>query len=179
MRATKIELLGNRLILTMADEMEAANTFLELRSVGDLEVTIKKFHKRRSLDANAYMWKLLGELAKKLETTSEELYRHYVSQYGIYKDFLLTESEAKTMIALWEKQGLGWPVEKLDFATNGDRVIYRAYYGTSVYTSKQLSRILDAVSEDAKEAGIETMTPNQLEILKVVWRNEKDNLSLR
>lgn len=169
MKATKIELFGKRLILTIEDEMEAANTFMEFSKEEVLDVTIKKYRKKRSLDANAYMWQLLGELATKLETTSEELYKHYVSQYGIYKDFLLTESEAKTVIAIWEKQGLGWPVEKLDFAADGDRVIYRAYYGSSVYNTKQMSRLIDAVVEDAKEAGIETMTPTQLAIVKDVW----------
>lgn len=170
MKATKIELLGNRLILTMADEMEAANAVFELKNQGELEVTIKKYRKKRSLDANSYLWQLLGELAEKMDTTSEELYQHYVRHYGIYRDFLLTDKEAKSFITVWEKQGLGWPVEKLDFAADGDRVIYRAYCGSSVYSTKQMNRLIDAVVVDAKEAGIEVMTPNQLAIIKEVWR---------
>lgn len=165
MRATKIEFYGNRLIFTVADEIEAANTYVELVNAGDLEVTVKKLQKKRSLDANAYLWALLGKLAEKLETTSEELYLHYVSHYGIYKDFMLTDEEAKTFSHLWSKQGLGWPVEKLDFATEGDRVIYRAYYGSSVYTVKQMQRLIQAVVDDCKEQGIETISPLQLKIM--------------
>ena len=145
---------GQLIIDIPPEQRGAVMKFLRTKKDKPYDLTIKEHRKKRSLDANAYMWQLLGELAPKLETTSEELYKHYVGQYGIFKDFLLTDEEGKTFIAVWEKQGLGWPVERLDFAADGDRIIYRAYYGTSVYTSTEISRVIDAIVTDAKEAGI-------------------------
>jgi hypothetical protein len=151
---------------------EVAQIYNELREA-DIEVTVKKYRAKRSLDANAYTWQLLGQLAEKLETTSVELYLHYVRHYGIYRDFLWTEDEARTLSHVWTKQGIGWPIEKLDFAADGDRVIYRAYYGSSVYNTKQMSRLIDAVVSDCKEQGIETLTPAQLEGLKEEWARSR------
>lgn len=134
----------------------------ELADAGDLEFTVKKFRKKRSLDANAYLWQLIGKLAEKLGLTSVEVYMRYVRHCGIYKDFMFTEEEATTFVHVWTNMGIGWQIEKLDFAADGDRTIYRAYYGSSVYNTKQMSRLINAVVDDCKEQGIETMTPAQL-----------------
>ena len=64
---------------------EIARVYDELREAGDLEFTVKKYRAKRSLDANAYMWQLIGQLAEKLNTTSAELYLNYVRYYGIYR----------------------------------------------------------------------------------------------
>lgn len=150
-------------------EAELYHIYENLHNADSLDFTVKKHLKKRSLDANAYLWHLLGELAGKMRTTSVEVYLHYVRNYGIYKDFLWTEDEAKTLMHVWTSMGIGWQIEKLDFAADGDRIIHRAYYGTSVYNTKQMSRLLDAVVEDCKEQGIETMTPEQLSSLYESW----------
>ena len=47
-------------------------------SEAEYTVSIKRRKKKRSLDANAYMWVLLRELAFKVENSPIELYKHYV-----------------------------------------------------------------------------------------------------
>lgn len=54
-------------------------------------VTIKQRRKKRSLDANAYMWVLLGKLAEKLRTSSDELYIWFIRQYGVYESRTVVE----------------------------------------------------------------------------------------
>ena len=50
------------------------------RILYDLEV--KEHRKKRSLDANAMAWKLLGELAAVMKVPSEEIYRDYIRDVG-------------------------------------------------------------------------------------------------
>lgn len=53
---------------------------------------------------------------------------------------------------------------KLDGYTN---VI--AWYGSSVYNSKEMSRLVDNIVEECKEHNIETLLPQELESMKASW----------
>lgn len=134
--------------------------FDALRDV-DVEVTIKKWRAKRSKDANNYMWLLLEELAIVTKQTKEALYLDFVKRYGVFKDFTLTEDEAKTFRVAWGKIGTGWPTEQVDYDADGNRVVIRAYYGSSTYNTKQMSRLVDAVVEECKAQGIDTDTPEE------------------
>lgn len=130
---------------------------------------IKQHRDKRSLEANAYCWTLLDKLADVLRTTKEELYLQKVREIGPYKDFTLTEDEARTFRVAWEKLGTGWPTEQVDYDRDGDRVVIRAYYGSSTYNTKQMSRLIDSIVEDCKAVGIETLTPLMLDAMKEAW----------
>lgn len=136
------------------------------------ECTIREYKKKRSKDANSYMWEMLSQMAEVLRTTKEELYRDYVKKYGIFKDFTLEEAVVDTFRHVWEKQGTAWPTERMDYTPDGERLIVRAYYGSSTYNTKQMSRLIDAVVEDCKGLGIETMPPDKLAALKEDWRGQ-------
>ncbi|MDQ9744386.1 hypothetical protein RF397_17385, partial [Acinetobacter baumannii] len=43
---------------------------------------IKEYRKKRSLDANAYCWKLIGDIADALRTSKEEVYLLMLKRYG-------------------------------------------------------------------------------------------------
>jgi hypothetical protein len=133
------------------------------------DLTLKKRTRKRSLDANRYFWQLLDKMADVLERRKEDLYLEYVKQCGPFKDFTLTEDEAKTFKVAWSMLGTGWPTEQVDYDEDGEHIILRAYYGSSRYNTKQMSRLIDMVVEDAKELGIETMTPDELCRLKGAW----------
>lgn len=155
-------------LLTVATREDVRELFDALKDA-DVEVTVKKHAKKRSLDANAYCWKLLDKLALKLESTKEELYRLYIKRIGIFKDFALTEDEAETFCVAWGMLGTGWQTERMDYAPDGERVIIRAYYGTSVYDTARMSRLIDEIAQDCKEQGIETLTGRELSLLKERW----------
>lgn len=114
---------------------------------------------KRSRDANNYCWLLADEIAQKLfQTTKEDVYRRAIQRVGVYKDFTLTEDEAKTFRIAWSKLGTGWITEDVDYAPDGDRIVIRAYYGSSTYNTRQMSRLLDDLVQDAEALGIPTDT---------------------
>lgn len=139
------------------------------------DAEIKKHREKRSLDANNYLWCLLDKLADVLHTTKEELYLQKIKEVGVFKDFHLTEDEAKTFRVAWEKLGKGWPTEQVDYDRDGERLVIRAYYGSSTYNTKNMSRLLDSVVEDCKEQDIETLSERELSLLKEEWGRAPTN----
>ena len=139
----------------------------------DVEIIVRPHRKKRSLNANAYMWTLIGKLAAELNLPSIAVYRHAIKQVGVWQDILFTgEQPAKTMTKSWEEHGIGWMVEKVDDAGD-DGILMRFYYGTSVYSSAQMQRLISNVVADCKELGIETMTPAELAGLIENWDKQK------
>lgn len=135
---------------------------------------LKEFREKRSLDANAYCWKLLDELASAVGSTKEELYLRYVKECGPFKDFTMTEDEARTFRTAWGKLGTGWPTEQVDYTPDGEKVVVRAYYGSSTYNTKQMSRLIDSVVQDCMAVGVETLTPDKLSLLKEDWNAQRN-----
>ena len=130
---------------------------------------LKEYRQKRSLNANAYFWQLLDKMASILGRDKEEMYLDYVKHIGPFKDFTLTEEEAKTSRVARSMLGTGWPTEQVDFTEDGDKLVIRAYYGSSQYSTRQMSRLIDTAVEDAKGLGIEVLTPLELERMKGEW----------
>lgn len=59
----------------------------------EYEIKIAKKRRRRSLDANAYMWVLCSEIAKKINATAEEVYKEQVKHYGV-SDIMIVKEQA-------------------------------------------------------------------------------------
>lgn len=156
--------------LTLELDGDFRNLFDELKEQ-EVDVQVKKYRAKRSNNANAYCWQLIGELAEKMDLPSVEIYRNMIRQIGVYKDFGgLTESTAKTLKTAWEKLGLGWICEQLDYEADGDSIVLRCYYGSSSYNTKQMSRLIDSVVADCKALGIETKPPEEVARLLASWK---------
>lgn len=130
---------------------------------------IKQIRKKRSLDANAYCFVLLDRLSAALQTPKEELYRRYIKEVGDVSDIVcVKDSAVKRLVEQWENKGLGWQTEtfpsKLDGCTN---VIL--YYGSSIYDTKQMSRLIDLIVQDCQSIGIETRNPEEIKSLLEAW----------
>ena len=129
---------------------------------------IKEHKEKRSLNANSYCWTLIGKIAEKLGFTKEQVYKQYIFNIGIYRVITMNKQAVDTFIKVWQTQGLGFICETYDNQIEG-LVDVIAYYGTSSYNSKQMARFIDHIVEEAKEYGIQTLTPNQIADLKSSW----------
>lgn len=158
-----------RLTITLDGDFRA--DFENLRDI-DVEITVKPYRKKRSLNANAYMWQLIGKLADVLNRSPVDIYREEIKHIGVWQDVELTPKAAKTMRKSWEMHGIGWQSEQVD--KTDDSVLIRFYYGSSVYDSKQMNRLISVVCEDCREQGIETMTPAELAALVDDWQKRKE-----
>ena len=158
-----------KLLVHPADAMKARKSVLEQREC-TYTAEIKEYREKRSLDANGYLWVLLDKLAEALGETKENLYLRYVRRTGPFRDFCLAKEEASTFRTAWSMLGTGWQSEQVDYSEDGERLVIRAYYGSSTYNTKQMARLIDSVVEDCKMMDIETMTPEKLSALKEDWK---------
>lgn len=137
-----------------------------------LTVTAKKYRKKRSLDANAYSWVLLDKMAKALGSTSEEIYEEMLRRYGYP---LYDEDEKPVIISL--KAGTDISALDIHLKLIGEGHVqdklfkhYKVIRGQSTYDTKEMSTFIDGIVSEAKELGIETLTPNELERMKASWK---------
>ena len=135
----------------------------------DYEVIIRPKKQKRSLDANAYLWTLLGKLAPKLQTTDTELYRHYIRESGVCEIIPFRLDAAERFMTNWSEKGIGWFCDNLGTSKLEGYTNLKVYYGSSSYDTKEMGRLIDQVVMDCNEQEIDTMTPIELERLKQMW----------
>ena len=129
---------------------------------------IKQYRKKRSLDANAYAWQLLGKLADALSTqevtySPEHVYRELIRDVGDNYEIMPVRNDAlERWVQIWESRGLGWVCEDMGPSKIKGYTNTRCFYGSSVYDTAQMSRLIARIVEDCKAAGVETMTPEEL-----------------
>ena len=69
----------------------------------------------------------------------------------------------------WSRKGLGWIAKDLKNSKLEGYTNVICYYGSSVYNSKEMSVFIDEVIDRAKELGIDTRTPKEIERMKALW----------
>lgn len=129
-----------------------------------LDVEIKKLRNKRSLNANNYAWKLITEIANVMRMDKEDVYFRMLKCYG-QSDMIsvLEEIDVSKFLKYYEKAG--------ESILNGKCFShYKVYMGSSEMNTKQMSILIDGIVEEAKNLGIETMTPSELSRLKEEWK---------
>lgn len=141
---------------------------IDLKPDDEIIIEVKKKRKKRSLNANAYFWTLVNKLATAQRIPVDEVYRKLVDENGVFTVLMVSDEAKDSFKKIWTegKDSSGW------FVKDVGKGVVHAYCGTSVYDTKQMSRIIDAAVFECKEQGIETMTPDELEHLKSTWRQQ-------
>lgn len=166
-RVDSVRLEDGNVILHPITPKEAYKLTHTLKPGKLYDCEIKPHRGRRSNDANAYCWKLCELIAESIGGEKEEVYRQSIREVGVYKQFSLPESQARTLEKVWGKQGIGWLTERVDY--DGGNILLNAYYGSSTYNTKQMSRLLDNLIQDCQALGIETLPPDEVARLKSLW----------
>lgn len=127
-----------------------------------LRLSVKRWKEKRSLDANAYMWALLGKMAQVLHTSAEELYEEMLQRYGVL------DMHDDGHIAITVKSGVDmsridghWKLYKR--SKDGKWNSYLRIKGTSEYDTTEMSGFIGQIIDEAQELGIDTATPDELE----------------
>lgn len=125
--------------------------------------TLKEIKEKRSLDQNAYMWVLIGQIAAKLSISPAEVYRELIRDIGgNYYVGCFKKSEADNVKKDWESHGVGWVVDDLGDSKIPGCINLRLFYGSSHYDTAQMSRLIDVVIKECEEQGIQTETKDEI-----------------
>ena len=152
--------------------IDELNSFMDAKN--GLKIDISKWREKRSLDSNAYAWVLMDKIAEKTHTTKENVYREIIKRVGVFEILPLKDVAVEKFIKNWQSKGLGWVCDNLGSSPKLEgftKIV--AYYGTSTYDTKEMSRFIDEVVSEAQELGIQTETPDKIEEMKSLWGTER------
>ena len=143
---------------------ELIKKLLELDENKKYEIT--EYKEKRSLDANAYYWSLINQLANKLELGKEELHLKMIKEYGQVMIVPLTlKQNPEGYFKYFEKYKKG----KIN---NVEVVLYKVYKPSSEMNSKEFSILLDGLVQECREMDIPTL--EDLKIKKMIEEMEKE-----
>ena len=134
----------------------------------ELSCEVKQYRHKRSLDSNAYMWVLLSKMAAILKTSKDELYLQVLQRYGQFTHVIVKANVVEKVKQEWKTT-----IELGEVTINGQTGIQlECYFGSHTYNNKEMSILLEGVVSEAKELGIETATPMEIERMKSQWNNK-------
>lgn len=166
--------VNNRLVATFEVDLNnlSAEELNALKCAKNaLKIDIKELREQRSRNANAYAWVLMDKIAKKINTTKQEVYREIIRNVGVFEILPIREIAVESFCRRWQSKGLGWVCDNLGACkTLKGYINIVAYYGTSTYNTAEMSRFIDEVIEEAKKLGIDTITTTEKNNLLSLWK---------
>ena len=147
--------------------LNAVNIMAQMALSGKdvLKLIVKLYRKARSLNANAYAWLLIGKIAEILKVDKEKIYLTMLQRYGVFTHIVVKPN-------LVDRVQEEWRTSKVlgEVTVNGQTgVQIQCYFGSSTYSTKEMSVLIDGIVSECKEMNIETETPEELARLKEEW----------
>jgi len=128
--------------------------------------TIERKKKKRSLNANAYCWKLCTEIANVLRSNKDDVYLCMLKRYGQSSVVSVVEPAANLFM-----KSVKYCEEFGESELNGKLFKHiKVFMGSSEYDTRQMAILIDGIVSEAKELKICTMTPAEIEKLKSSWQ---------
>ena len=153
-----------KLTLVINEKSDLLCGYDDLKDFEKLSIEIKPYREKRSLNANAYAWKLIGEIADIVRSSKDEVYLEMLRKYG--------QSELISVLShITNEQYVNSCDEVGESKLNGKMFKhYRVYKGSSEFDTREMSILIDGIVGEAKELGIQTETPAELERMKSLWK---------
>ena len=134
------------------------------------DLSLHKSKKKRSLSSNKYYWNLVDEMALKTHIPKNKIHNGYLREVGIREMFggkacymlLPDDDDTENQVLLSSTYHLA-PLRQTKVGTDKKR--YRWYVmlkGSSDFMTDEMNMLVDLAVQDAKQLGIETMTPQEL-----------------
>ena len=178
---------SNRWLITL--ECETPPEVYDSTRDEELNVEIKRYRKKRSLNANNYFYVLVNKIAEALGISDSEVHDRLLSDNISYiyndenaidwtvRDWKTNKYQlVKVDNEYWLDSGMEAVLAKPagGYYMTGDSPkrsnIFWHIKGSHQMNTKEMSRLIDGAVNEAKELGIETLTPAELERMKQSWK---------
>lgn len=164
-KEVSFDYFSEKLLVTLAmnEDRTARNMVDELKSQDKLTLKIDQYKEKRSLNANAYAWSLIGKIGDATRASKEEVYLKMLKDYG--------QSDLVSVLAHIPVEHYFKYYEEAGESTLNGKLFkhYRVYKGSSEFDTREMSIFIDGIVSEAKNMGIETMTPNEIAKMKDLW----------
>lgn len=138
----------------------------EYSQIDNLSIEVKRFRKRRSLDANAYMWVLLQKIAEATHSDKWSVYLQMLQRYSREFTFVICKENAVDRLKELYRTCVDLGEVKVNGA-EGHQI--QVYFGSSTFDSKAMSVLLEGVISECKELGIEILPPDEIKRMVSEW----------
>lgn len=119
---------------------------------------VKEYKEKRNKDQNAKYWKLLYELSLKLQIGIEELHFNMLKQYSPRYQILVPSN--------FDIRGIEYYEKKSTIIKNGKEYsVYIVYTPSHELKTNEFALLLKGLCEECEEQGIQTLSPNESEVM--------------
>lgn len=134
-----------------------------------LTAQFKWYKEKRSLNANAYFHVLVGKIAKAVSSSEYDVKMQLVTDYGAQAAIIALPGDVTPQSA-----GIAYSKWLNNFTSQkGVKCAqYVVYKPTHTLDTAEMARLIDGTVSEAKQLGIETQTPEELERIKALWAKE-------
>jgi hypothetical protein len=155
------------LTLELNERNNATRMFDKLNQCEKLAINIDKWRDKRSTEANAYAWVLIGKIADCVGASKDEVYLEMLKRYG--QTFVSKIQNEKVELfkrkeKYWQEHETLEPEEKAQY--------FRVWVGSSDYNTEEMSIFINGIVSEAEELDIETKTPSQIAEMMSLWESE-------
>lgn len=166
----QLDMETNKVICTFEIENLAVNR-LDLQKYKEYDlcsVEVSKWTDKRSLNANAYFHVLVGKIAEKLTISKAKAKNMMIGRYGqpMTEDGQIIVFKTNAPVEYMEELET---LHTIPLKFGEDANFYKVFRGSSTYTTEEMSALIDGTVADAKELGIETLPPYEIERMKERW----------
>lgn len=136
-----------------------------------LTITAKPYRKKRSLNANAYCWLLCSKIAAVHRSDKDSIYELMLERYG---HPLVDDDGNSVIVSILSHVDIslsGLHCKKIGEGHAQGKLFnhYLVIKGSSDYDTAEMASFIDGIVSEAKELGIETLTPDELGRMKQAW----------
>lgn len=132
----------------------------------ELSIDIEQYREKRSIDANAYCWVLIGKIANVLRADKNDIYLEMLKRYGQGGVVKIKKEQVDLFKRTWKYH------EEHEKLTEDKAQYFRFWVGSSQYNSQEFAIFIDGVISEAKHLNIEVLTPAELSAMKAGWKSE-------
>ena len=147
---------------------EPTESFKWLKEFKPNDYEIVKARKRRSNNANSMAWALITQIAKRVATSPEDVYRYEIQGIPGQTVLLSIKPEAlKAFERSFAAEHIGRQVKVIGEHQGTLDILCR--YGSSDFDTAQMSQFIDSIIQDCKAIGIEIPDDDRVRSLLEAW----------
>lgn len=168
-----MDYVSKKCLVTVEVYGDIRQEYENLKDKDKLMIDIRQYRQRRSIDANAYFHVLVGKIADVIGNSKPAVKNMLINKYGQYaiENGSLVNLIIREDIDVSGREDIHLsPTSCVKILDDGKLYrVYRLMRGSHTYNTYEMSKLIDGTVSEAKELGIETMTPEQLSEMKQKW----------
>lgn len=167
--------MTGKIIVALQIDSNGSEELEKICKLEKLSVKLARYSEKRSLNANAYFHVLLSRMAEILRLPMTAVKNQMIRDYGAFE---IIDGQIPTFLqkAVYEEQTLNRedihvkPIGR-EWKDDCEWVRFAWMRGSHTYNTQEMSRLIDGTVQEAKDLGIETLPPAEIERMKKAWNS--------